>query len=164
MYTDLALLVLRVVVGLVVAAHGAQKLFGVWGGPGMAGFTGWLASMRLKPAPLWAWLAALAEFGGGIMIALGLLSPLGALGVAATMLMAIISAHWPKFFSSDNGMEFPLALLAAAVAIILAGPGAYSLDAALGLALPQPLTSIGGLVLVAVGIIAAFATRGPAAE
>ena len=115
MYINLALLVLRVVVGLIVAAHGAQKVFGVWGGPGMAGFTGWLASMRLKPAPLWAWLAALAEFGGGILMILGLLNPLGPLAVAATMLMAIIVAHWPKFFASNQGLEFPLALLAVAV-------------------------------------------------
>jgi len=164
MYTDLALLILRVVVGLIVAAHGAQKLFGAWGGPGMAGFTGWLASMRLKPAPLWAWLAVLAEFGGGIIMALGLLSPLGSLGVAATMLMAIISAHWPKFFSSENGMEFALTLLAAAVAIVLAGPGAYSLDAVLGIAFVQPWMSIVGLVLVVAGIVAAFATRAPATE
>ena len=134
MYINLALLVLRVVVGLIVAAHGAQKVFGVWGGPGMAGFTGWLGSMRLKPAPLWAWLAALAELGGGILMFLGLLNPLGALAIAATMLMAIIAVHWPNFFTANQGMEFSLALLAAAVAIVLAGPGAYSLDSALGIA------------------------------
>lgn len=164
MYIDLALLILRVVVGLIVAAHGAQKLFGAWGGPGMAGFTGWLGSMRLQPAPLWAWLAALAEFGGGILMVLGLLNPLGALGVAATMLMAIISAHWPKFFAANNGLEFALTLLAAAVAIVLAGPGAYSLDAALGLAFTQPWLPWVGLLLVILGIVAAFATRAPSTE
>ncbi|HRW08100.1 MAG TPA: DoxX family protein [Caldilineaceae bacterium] len=162
MYINLALLVLRVVVGIIVVAHGAQKVFGVWGGPGMAGFTGWLASMRLKPAPLWAWLAALAEFGGGILMILGLLNPLGPLAVAATMLMAIIVAHWPKFFASNQGLEFPLALLAVAVAIVLTGPGAYSFDAVLGIAFAQAWVPFVGLLLVVVGIIAAFATRAPA--
>ncbi|MEZ4679912.1 MAG: DoxX family protein [Caldilineaceae bacterium] len=164
MYIDLALLILRVVIGLIVMAHGAQKIFGVWGGPGMAGFTGWLASMRLKPASLWAWLAALAEFGGGILLALGLLTPLGALGIAATMLMAILSAHWPKFFSSNGGMEFSLTLLAAAVALLLAGPGVYSLDAALGIAFTQLWLPWVGLLLVIVGIGAAFVTRTPATK
>src|SRR4029077_3410766 len=73
----LGLLVLRLVVGLTLAGHGAQKLFGWWGGPGMNGWTQMVQKLRIRPAQPWAWVAALAEFGGGILLALGFLSPLG---------------------------------------------------------------------------------------
>ncbi|MCB0064226.1 MAG: DoxX family protein [Caldilineaceae bacterium] len=164
MYTDLALLILRVVVGLVVAAHGIQKLFGAWGGPGMAGFTGWLGSMRLKPAPLWAWVGALSEFVGGLLLVLGLLNPLGEIAVIAAMLMAIFSVHWPNFFAANNGLEFPLTLMAAALALLFAGPGAYALDTVLGIAFVQPWMPWVGLLLAIGGVVAAFATRAPATE
>src|SRR5215212_1366158 len=135
MTTDLALLILRLAVGGVVAAHGAQKLFGWAGGPGWAGtvkMTG--THMRLRPAPFWALLAVLSEFGGGILLALGLLSPLGAMGVSAAMLIAIFVAHWPRFWNQQRGFEYPLVLLAGSLAAGIAGPGAYSLDALLGFA------------------------------
>src|SRR5215472_2384936 len=94
----LGLLILRVVIGLTVAAHGAQKLFGWWGGPGMHGWTGAMNHMRIRPAPVWAWVSALAEFGGGLALALGLLTPLPSFAIAGSMLVAIALVHLPKGF------------------------------------------------------------------
>lgn len=153
MSVDLALLVLRVVVGLIVAAHGAQKLFGWFGGPGLRGFAGFMEMMGLRPSLVWAGLGGTAEFGGGLLLALGLLSPLGSLGVLAAMSTAIVLAHWPRFWASDNGMEHPLTNAVVAVGIALAGPGAYSLDAALGIAVPDTI-AVAALILVVLGVIA----------
>ena len=150
---DIPLFVLRVIVGLLVAGHGAQKLFGWFGGVGLAGFTGWVDSMRFRPARFWAVLGGLAEFGGGMLLVLGLLSPLGSLGIAASMLTAIAKAHWPKIWNTDNGMELPLTNLAAIAAVGIAGPGAYSLDALLGTALPGSV-AIATLALTLAGVVA----------
>jgi putative oxidoreductase len=82
-------LLLRIVVGLLLAGHGSQKLFGWFGGGGFAATTGWIGKMGLRPVRLWALLASLSEFGGGILLVLGFLCPLGSLAVSAAMLMAI---------------------------------------------------------------------------
>ncbi len=127
---DLALLILRLAVGLTIAAHGAQKLFGWFGGPGMAGFTGWVENMNLRPGRLWAWASALAEFGGGLLLAMGFLTPLAAAIIIANMLMAVAKVHLAKgFWNTGGGYEYNLIIMAAALAIGLAGPGAYALDA-----------------------------------
>jgi putative oxidoreductase len=150
-------LILRLVVGLLVAGHGAQKLFGWFGGPGLKGVAGWLGSLGLRPASFWALMAGLSEFGGGMLLALGLLNPLGSLGIIAAMLMAIVTVHWGKgLWNSNGGSELPLTNLTVALALALTGPGAYALDPMLGIALPQPLTFGVGLVLVFLGIAAAL--------
>src|SRR6202165_1463157 len=149
MSVGLGLLILRVVVGLTVAAHGDQKLFGWWGGPGMTGWTQSVTKLRIRPAAPWAWIAALSEFGGGLVLAPGLLFPLGSLAIAGAMLVAIATVHWPNgFWNGKRGYEFNLALLASVAALALTGPGTYSLAQALGIRLPEPLTLVVGTLAV----------------
>jgi putative oxidoreductase len=156
------LLILRLVVGLTLAAHGAQKLFGWWGGSGMKGWTQMVEKLRIRPAKPWAWVAALSEFGGGLLFALGLLSPLGSFAIMGSMLVAIATVHLSKgFWVTKGGYEFNLALLAAVAAVALTGPGAYSLDVALGIRLPEPLILIAGTIAVIAGVAITLATRAP---
>jgi putative oxidoreductase len=152
---DLALLILRVVVGLLVASHGAMKLFGTFGGPGLHGTSGWLHSVGFRPARLWALVGSASEFLGGLLFAFGLLSPLGAVGIAAAMLIAITKVHWPKVWVTEGGFEYPLVMLAVAVAVGIAGPGAVSLDAWLGIAVP-PAVSLVVIVFAALGYLVAM--------
>jgi putative oxidoreductase len=158
------LLILRLVVGLTLAGHGAQKLFGWWGGSGMKGWTELVRKLRIRPAQPWAWIAALAEFAGGLLVALGLLSPLGNLAIAGAMLVAIATVHLPKgFWNGKGGYEFNLLIIATVAALALTGPGTYSLDHVLGINLPEPVTLLVGAIAVVVGVIIGLATRGPQA-
>jgi putative oxidoreductase len=158
----LGLLILRLVIGLTVAAHGAQKLFGWWGGPGMTGWTQVVSKLRIRPAQPWAWIAALSEFGGGLLLALGFLSPLGSLAIAGAMLVAIATVHLPRgFWVTKGGYEFNLALIGAVAALALTGPGAYSLDAALGIRLPEPISLIVGTIALIIGVAATLLSRSP---
>jgi len=165
MLTALGLLILRVVIGLTLAAHGAQKLFGWWGGPGMSGWIQTVTRLRVRPAAPWAWVAALSEFGGGLLLALGLMSPFGNLAIAGAMLVAVATVHWPNgFWNSKRGYEFNLSLIASVAALALIGPGTYSLDNAIGIHLPEPLTVIAGTVAVIIGVAATLASRSPKAQ
>ncbi len=133
----LGMLALRLVGGLLLAAHGAQKLFGWWDGPGLQGFAGAVENMGMKPGRLWAPAAGLAEFGGGLLTALGLLNPLGPLGAIAAMIVATRKAHWGKpVFAMKGGAELPLTNIALALAVAVEGPGRYSLDRFLGIRVP----------------------------
>ena len=154
---SLGLLILRLVAGLTIAGHGAQKLLGWFGGGGLAGTVKMQENLGLKPAWLWTGLVILGELGGGLSLALGLLTPLGAAGILGAMVMAIAKSHWRNgFWNSKRGLEFPLQLLAAGVAVGFAGPGAYSLDHLLGVSLPYPGLFIGlgvaALVVDAIGV------------
>ncbi len=156
------LLILRLVLGLTLAGHGAQKLFGWWGGTGIRGWTAGMTRMRVRPAVLWGWSSALAELGGGLLLALGLLTPLAAAAIVSAMLVAVALVHWPKgFWNTKGGYEFNLTILAAVVALVLTGPGAISLDAALGIRYPEPATLVVLAVLVIGGVGTALATRAP---
>src|SRR3954452_17626738 len=119
----LGILILRLFIGLTVEAHGAEKLFGWWGGHGMNGWTGAMNRMRISPAVPWAWMSALAELLGRLGLAVGLLTPLSGLAIAGSMLVAIALVHWPKgFWATKGGYEFNLSILAAIAAIGLTGP------------------------------------------
>src|SRR5215510_4540749 len=106
---EFGLLLIRLVVGLTLAAHGAQKLFGLFGGYGIAGTGGFFESLGFRPGKLMAVVAGFGEAGGGLGIALGLLTPFAAALIIAVMLVAIVSVHLSKgFFNSNGGYEFPL--------------------------------------------------------
>lgn len=148
------LAMLRLVVGLTVASHGAQKLLGWFGGGGIKGTRGMVTRLQFRPIELWTWAVILGEFGGGLLMALGFLSPVGNFGVMGAMLVAIWVVHRPKgFFNSAGGIEFPLQIATVALALSLTGPGSYSLDNLLRLSLPEPATWI----VLAVGLILAVA-------
>jgi len=160
MQSDFGLLILRLVLGLTLAGHGSQKMFGWFGGGSLKGTTGWIGKMGFRPAWFWGLMAALSEFGGGVLLTLGLLSPFGSLGIIAAMLIAIVKVHWSKgFWNAKGGIEFPLINLAAALAVGLLGPGDYSLDSALSLNLPEPVTLAAGIVLVILGAIVAILSQ-----
>jgi putative oxidoreductase len=131
---DLGLLVARLVLGALMAAHGAQKLFGWFGGYGLTGVGAWLESIGYKPGKVFALAAGSSEFAGGLLIAAGLLGPVGPALVIATMIVAAGSVHWPNVFAASNGIELPLVYGVGAAALALTGYGAYSIDRAFDLA------------------------------
>jgi putative oxidoreductase len=135
MWVDLGLLLLRLTLGAVFLAHGAQKAFGAFGGPGFQGATGFIGSLGFRPARLWTALAVGGELLAGALLVLGLLTPLAGVLVLATMTVAIAKVHGPKgFFVQNGGFEYNLVLIIAALALVASGPGALSLDHLLGLA------------------------------
>ncbi|MDQ3855965.1 MAG: DoxX family protein [Chloroflexota bacterium] len=147
---DLGLLVLRLVFGGLLAGHGAQKLFGWFGGYGLEGTSGWLESMGLRPGRRWAILAGASEFGGGALTLLGFLNPLGPIGFIGAMLMATRKVHWGKpIWVTSGGAELPVANMAAASAVAIAGPGKLSLDKVLGIRLPAWVFPAGVVAAVA---------------
>src|SRR5437764_1145755 len=124
------LLLLRVVVGATMFSHGAQKLFGWFGGHGLRGTAGFFESLGWRMPLALAFLAGLAETGG-VAFGLGLLTPLAALGIAIVLLNAILVVHWKNgFFNGDGGIEFPLALATVAVAVAATGPARFSIASA----------------------------------
>ncbi|BFM15307.1 DoxX family protein [Maricurvus nonylphenolicus] len=123
---------MRIAAGIIFAAHGAQKLFGWFGGYGLQGTAGWMDSIGLSPGYLMAGLAGSAEFFGGLLLIVGLLVRPAALTLAITMLVAIVTVHLEHgLFMSNNGYEFGLALLAISVALLIRGAGSFSLDQAI---------------------------------
>jgi putative oxidoreductase len=154
------LLILRLVIGLTIAAHGAQKLFGWWGGPGMSSWIQVVQRLRIRPAQPWAWVAALSEFGGGLLLAFGLLWPLGSLAIIGAMLVAIATVHWSKgFWVTKGGYEFNLSIIGGAAALAFTGPGTYSLDNAVGIHLPEPVSLIVGTIALIIGVTATLVSR-----
>ena len=128
------LLVARLVLGIMMAAHGTQKLFGWFGGYGLTGTGGFFESLGFRPGRAFAAAASLTEITGGLLLALGFLGPVGPALIISVMIVAAISVHWQHgLFASSNGIEVPLLYAAGAIALALTGPGLFSLDALLGL-------------------------------
>ncbi|WP_018140372.1 DoxX family protein [Thioalkalivibrio sp. ALJ7] len=124
-----AALALRIPVGIIFMAHGAQKLFGWFGGHGLEGTGQWMASIGLEPGFLMALLAGGAEFFGGLALIIGLLVRPAAAVLAFTMVVAIFAVHFEHgLFMSNNGYEFALSLLAVSVALAISGAGRASVD------------------------------------
>ncbi|WP_372624970.1 DoxX family protein [Arsukibacterium sp.] len=122
-------LALRIPVGIIFAAHGAQKLFGWFGGYGLQGTAGWMDSIGLSPGMLMALLAGAAEFFGGLALVIGLLTRPAAAALSVAMLVAIFAVHFENgLFMANNGYEFGLALLAASVSLLFSGAGKLSVD------------------------------------
>ncbi len=154
---SLGLLLLRLVAGLTLAVHGAQR-FGWFGGSGFTKAVQGMQKQGFNPAWFWTSLMILGEFGGGLSLAFGFLTPLGAAGAVGAMFMAIVKAHWKYgFWNRDHGLEFPLQLLASSLAIGLMGPGSYSLDALFGIALPEALLfgvlAVAALLVDVIGLL-----------
>jgi putative oxidoreductase len=126
-----AALPLRLSLGVIFMAHGSQKLFGFFGGPGLHAMgVMFETKMGLAPGLLWATLAGCGEFFGGLLVLIGLLTRFGALNICVVMLVAIFHVHWGKFFL-PAGMEYPLGLLGSALALLIGGGGRLSLDHAI---------------------------------
>jgi len=133
MHMSYGLLLLRVVFGLALAAHGAQKLFGWFDGHGVRGTAGFFGELGFRAPVAMAVLAGAAELGGGLLLALGLATPLAAFAIAVVMLNAIWAVHRKQgFWNANGGYEMNLFVLAAALAVAAAGPGRFSLDHWLG--------------------------------
>jgi putative oxidoreductase len=126
---NVGLLLIRLVIGVLFIGHGAQKLFGWFGGYGIKGTGGWFESIGIKPGVSMAVMAGLAELLGGILFALGLLTPLAGILIAGTMVMAIIKVHAVNgLWATQNGYEFNLTLLVVAIGVALIGPGQFAID------------------------------------
>ena len=147
---EAAPMIVRVVQGSLMAGHGAQKLFGSFGGPGLEGTSGFMEMLGMRPGRPWAYLAGLSEFSGGVLTALGLLKPLGPLGVIGAMSMATRKAHWDKpIWVTEGGAELPVLNIAISTALMIRESDGYSLDRLLGIRLPAWIGLVGlvGIIL-----------------
>jgi putative oxidoreductase len=157
---DTGLLILRLVFGALFIGHGTQKLFGWFGGHGPSGTAGWLRSMGFRPARPLAVLNGVSEAGGGLLLALGLLTPLGAAAIVGVMTAATIAVHVQNgIWNQNGGVEFTVTNIAIAQALAFVGPGDYSVDAALGLDLNGTWFGLAALGLGAASALLTLAMR-----
>jgi putative oxidoreductase len=152
---SIGLLVLRLVIGLVMAAHGTQKLFGWFGGFGLRGTGQFLEQLGFRPGTAFAAAASITEVASGLLVAAGFLGPVGPALMISVMIVAALSVHWEHgLFAQNNGIEVPLLYAAPAFALALTGYGAYSVDVLVGFAghWAAPFT----WVVLALGVIGGF--------
>jgi len=160
---DIGLLILRVIVGLTLTAHGTQKLFGWFGGPGVDATGQSFTMLGFPPGRRHALMAGLAETGGGVLLALGLLTPVAAALILSVMIVAVVTVHLKKgFFASNGGYEYNLVLGIAALALVFTGPGSISLDAVFGRYLSGTLWGVLALVIGGIGAVMPLSQRRPA--
>ena len=160
--SNLAVLLLRLVVGSLLAGHGAQKLFGWFSGPGIEGTTGLMEMLGLKPGRPLAILAGLSEFGGGVLTLLGFLNPVGPISIIGSMAVATATAHRGKpIWNTEGGAELPVTNISASTALILNGPGKYSLDRLFGIRLPAWIAPVGLATVIAIVLYFSGTTETP---
>lgn len=156
----LGLLILRLVVGLTMAAHGAQKLFGWFGGYGLQGTGGFLEQLGFVPGRRHALFAGLAEFIGGLLLALGLATPAAAALIVSVMFVAVATVHLKHgYFNSNQGYEYNLTLAVVALSIAIMGPGPVSLDAVFGIHDAGPVWGLAALLAGVIGGVVQLAGR-----
>ncbi|MGI8826521.1 MAG: DoxX family protein [Chloroflexota bacterium] len=149
---DLGMFVLRATVGSLMAGHGAQKLFGKFGGYGIEGTSRFMESLGLKPGRQWAILSGVTEFGGGALTAFGFLNPIGPIAIIGASAVESIKAHWNRpIWNSGGGAELPLVNGVSFAAVALLGPGKLSVDGLFGIRIPSWMTVL-ALVGTAAGI------------
>lgn len=158
---DQGILIARLVIGLLMAAHGAQKAFGWFGGYGLAGTAGFFEKIGFRPGRFFAAAAAFGEIASGLLVASGFLGPIGPALMIAVMIVAAMSVHWANgLFAQNNGIEVPLLYATGAAALALTGYGALSLDALLGLTrFWSPVLAWGAIFAGVVGGAANLALR-----
>jgi putative oxidoreductase len=123
---------IRVALGTIMFAHGAQKVLGIWGGKGLDAWVSGIAPLDLNPPWIWLGAAAFSEFLGGLLVLIGLLTRVGAFFIACVMAVAVAGVHWNNgFFQSQGGFEYPYALLGMALTLLVLGGGKVSVDAKL---------------------------------
>ena len=157
---NVGILLVRINVGLAMAAHGSQKVFGWFGGYGPDGTGQFLEALGFRPGRRYALAAGLVELVGGLFLALGFLTPLAAAMIASLMVVAAVTVHWKNGFFSPSGYEFNLVLGVAALSIAFTGPGALSIDHVAGYALGGTAWGIFAAVVAIVGAIGQLAQRG----
>ena len=163
MSVDLGMLVLRVLFGAAMAAHGGQKLFGWFGGYGLKATGGFFEQLGFRPGVAFAAAAGLSEFGGGVLLAVGLFTPFGAAAILAAMLVAMATVHLKNgFFAMTNGIELPLLYATVALGFLLGGGGVLSFDALLRLEFlndPNIVGAIFVLTLIGTGVTLSLRKR-----
>jgi putative oxidoreductase len=158
---DAGLLVARLVLGVLMAAHGSQKLFGWFGGYGLNGTAGFFEALGFRPGRFFAAAASTTEIVGGLLLAAGFFSPVASALIVAVMIVAVVSVHWQHgVFATTNGIEVPLLYATGAIALALTGPGVYSVDAVAGLtAYWTPVVVWAALAIGTIGGVTNLAIR-----
>ena len=157
---DAGLLVGRVVLGSLMAAHGSQTLFGWFGGYGLSGTAGFFEQLGFRPGRLFAGAAAVAEIVGGVLVTTGFLGPVGPALILSVMIVAAVSVHWQHgVFATTNGIEVPLLYAAGAAALAFTGFGRFSVDYALGYTAWPPTAVWVALAAGALGAIVNLGAR-----
>jgi len=162
MFVDSGILLVRLLFGVAIAAHGSQKLFGWFGGYGLKGTGGFIETLGFRPGVVFAAMTGLSEFVGGLLLAVGLFTPLGAAIVLGTMIVAMVSVHLKNgFFAASNGIEMPFLYAAAALGLVFTGAGTYSLDNVIDVTLfsePYIVGTLLVLTIVSTGVILGLRT------